>query len=230
MKKILLIVIMSIMCYVGVANASSTTHHANGVSKTPTATGYAIDYDYDGTFDRFYGSPRDDDVSIGLLSWGETRGYAEFSIGTIRDTITRYDIPDWWEEGDEFNDEWMTILHLDRIYLNTLWYSGSSTESAMSIYGYEGDGIGILSHGIYQTNLLIASGIGDYESVDVTDFVISLMHDDADYAGFTMVETRDGVIKNYYSEGFELDFIYIPEPMTILILAIGIVYMRNMKI
>ncbi len=42
-----------------------------------------VDNDYDGTFDSFYGMPRDDDVRVGRLSWGEARGHIEFKVNNI---------------------------------------------------------------------------------------------------------------------------------------------------
>jgi|GEM_PF-3549615 len=91
------------VCCNGLTNATIITIE-------PIATGYAVDYDYDGTFDRFYGTPRDDDVRVGRLSWGEARGHVEFRITGIPSTIREY-------ESGNTNDKVFKTLYLDKIYL-----------------------------------------------------------------------------------------------------------------
>jgi len=208
MNKILLVLMLTIICCNGLTNA--------GLKLTiePIATGYAVDNDYDGTFDSFYGTPRDDDddVRVGLLSWGEARGYIEFKVNNIPDSL--------------IEENTCNILHLDKIYLRRWWYSGSNLESKTSVYGYAGDGRAD-SFDVYKTNSLIKANVGKYELIDVTDFVTNLMNNNKIYTGFVLAEKRNGIILNYGA--FYLNAIYIPEPCTMVLIVSGLMLIRLHK-
>jgi hypothetical protein len=201
------------VCCNGLTNATIITIE-------PIATGYAVDYDYDGTFDRFYGTPRDDDVRVGRLSWGEARGHVEFRITGIPSTIREY-------ESGNTNDKVFKTLYLDKIYLRRYWYSGSNTESKTSLYGYVGDG---RSYGNeeYKVDNLIEENIGRYGLVDVTDFVVGLKNNNHTYAGFVLQEKQDNVILNYGHFWLEAYYV-IPEPTTLSLLALGAVLLKRRK-
>jgi len=237
MKKILIALILTVICCNGISKAGVTTKltkYGAIRSSEPSATGYAVDHNcngcvsvnyphtYDGTFDRYYGTnpqrvfggPRiweDEDVRVGLPFWGEARGVVEFSLYGVPDEIYVYEP---WQDTD--NDEPAYTLYLDKIYLRRYWFSGNENSNT-SIYGYVGDGYMGRSD-IYETDLLIASNVGSYGRIDVTDFVKNLK-DDNSYAGFLLKETRNGSLLNYSS--FYLDATYIPEPCTISLMAVG---------
>ena len=207
MKKILFVLIL-IVCCNGITEA--------GLSSTiyPSAKGYAIDnYREDGTFDRFFPY---EDVRVGLPSWGEARGYVEFRIDSIKDVI--------FSTSDE--DGTITEYKLDQIYLRRWWYSGSTANSNTSLYGYTGNGLANNSD-VYNTDMLIKTGVGSYGSINVTDFVINLRNNNEIYAGFVLKEEKNGILLNYGAFFLDAKYTVVPEPTTLLLFAVGAICLER---
>lgn len=213
--------ILIVMCCVSVSQSALTAFEPLVYRTSSYAVGYAIDYNFDGTFDRWYGTPRDEDVRVGLPSWGEARGQVEFRVSNI--PLTKKDYRD--VDGD---DNFAPTLYLDKIYLKKYWFSASNQDADMSLYGYVGDGRAYGDDVYKLDNLLLENISRYYGSIDVTDFVRPLMGGSLSFAGFVLKETKQGSLVNYGS--FYLDATYIPEPMTLFLLFTSGIFVLTTKI
>jgi hypothetical protein len=208
MRKLLTLVII-INVAIGITKAST------GIIVNPVVVGTAIDKQFDGYFETLYNG-LENGFTIGrVLSpdmyRSERRGILEFDISMIPDNA---------------------YIEQATLYLRVVSYGGSTSRN---IYGYAGNGVLDATDPI-QTNNLLASNLHNFSPFDVTPFVQNSIVNSYTYTGFLGVETVDGANSNYahstdpYYATSYLTIIYVPEPASLFLLALGALTLRNKKL